>query len=261
MTSETPNPTIVDSLTASNIILGPTQADVAGYGELLRAVQNDEFIGYSPRLSAELTFMQIDSGDCGTFIDPGSTEDNLDLRSTRRLAQQRYIAGVLGLKVSPTRVDPRSYTASFDVGIPTIDEVPSVPAKDSAGRYIDESGNPLRPIQRDMIFAARFLAQNRDTFQQENAFTRLAHGVAEQAESGRVIVRDKVGDLQGAMSLVRQVARVLGHQVDVFTRTGEGEFTMKVDGIQKGFDAKNTTFKNKGSVVPFERVVPTTPSR
>lgn len=251
--AEVPDPAKIDTRTTSDIILGPTHADIAGYSELINALQSNEPIGFSPRVIAENTFLRLDDGTCGTFIDAAGLKE--DKESARKLVQQRYIAGVLGLKVSPTRVDTHAGTAVFTTEIPELDEAPPIPAMDAKGRYLDQSGAPLRPVPRDMLFAARFLAQNRETFMKKNAFTKLAHRVVEQAESGSIIVHDKVGNPQGAMSLVRQVARVLGYQVDVFTKTDEGTFIMKVDGLQKGFESNNTVFKVKGSVTTLEKII------
>lgn len=245
---------VTDSLAVPSSPLGPTSEDVASYADLLAAVNTGESVGYSPRTSAELTFGLIDKATLGSFINSDAETNGLDTRSARRIGQQRYIAGVLGLKVYPTVIDGHGGTASFTATIPEDYEVPPVPPQDSNKKFTGPDGQPLRPVQRDMVFSSRFLAANRAIFSQPQVFEELAYNVTQQAEGGMLTVGSHPSDPIGAMSLQRQIARVLGYEVDVYTKQANGTYTMPVSGIRKGFDDRFTHFKDKNGLNPKDQL-------
>jgi hypothetical protein len=103
-------------------------------------------------------------------------------------------------------------------------------------------------IRGDAIYAAHFIANNSAHFSRPGAFEELFARVVQQAETGSLEVMDRVGDVKGAMSLVRQVATVLGYKVKQFNQVpGEKDkFAAPVEGIRSGYDTAYTHFKVNG---------------
>jgi hypothetical protein len=238
---------------------GPTQEDINLYATMLDRIEagDESFTGkpgnfFNPRVNAELTFSRIDAGlgnntggGIGVIVNSDVMENGLDERSRYKLAQQRFIAGALGLKVGETRLT-QDLIASVDVSLPDKDSLPTLPSRSDDGKFYDEEGTEISTTKADAIYAAYFLVANKETFSQPNAFEDFCRKVVEQAEAGRIEVRDKVDDPKGAMALVRQTARVLGYEVGQYQQGDEaGTFVMTVPDIRKGFDGKNTHFKRK----------------
>jgi hypothetical protein len=220
---------------------GPQQEDIDGYKELLNASPDD--LGFNPRVNAELTSGRIDIGSLGTFTNPDVGTAGLDQYSSLRLAQQRYIAAALGLRVGDTVVSANSHTASAAVGLPEASNLPPRPARLADGSFVAADARPVSVVEADAIYAGHFIAANRQHFSQPTAFEDLFRRVVEQAEDGKLEVKDRVGDTRGACSMVRQVARILGYEVGDFNKTADGGYVMPVSGIRPGFDSKFSHFK------------------
>lgn len=209
----------------------------------MQGIADSADFGFNPRVNAELTSTQIDRNRLGIFTNPDVEINGLDDQARLKLGQQRYIAAVLGLMVGPTEINPGSYTAGAEVTLPTPDLLPNLPERTPAGKFVRVDGAEISQIQADAIYAAHFIANNSQVFSEPDIFEDLFGKVVEQAEEGNLTVEDKVGDPKGAMSLVRQVATVMGYQVQPFARTAQGTFTAQVEGIRTGFDSRFTHFK------------------
>lgn len=222
---------------------GPTPGDIADYSELLSRLDAGEEFRFNPRVNAELTSTLIDRVSLGCFINGDVGENGLDTDSRLKVSQQRYIAGVLGLNVGTTEINASSHTATTEVALPELDSLPDLPARTSYGKSINADGAEISQVQSDAIYAAHFIANNSSHFRKPGAFEELFGRVVQQAEGGTLEVGDKAGDPRGAMSLVRQVANVMGYKVQKFSKGSDGKFTAQVDGIRAGFDSQHTHFK------------------
>lgn len=201
-------------------------------------------LGFRPRTLAELTSTQIDRGFLGTFTNRDVGTVGLDLQPKLRLAQQRYIAGALGLQVGATEIQASSHTANAAVSLPDLGNLPPLPTRRANGRFISAEGPPLPNVQVDAIYAGRFIAARTSFFSQAGIFEKLFGDVVEQAERGNIETKNSA-DPAGSGAMLRQVARVLGYEIGVgnFHKTTAGTYAMPVHGIKPGFDNKNTHFK------------------
>lgn len=219
---------------------GPADEDVVAYKSLLQELRAGNSIEFNPRTNAELTSLRIDRRNdeelpLGTFTNSDVDTVGLDKDTQYKIAQQRYIAGILGLKVGPLDLRTSSHTVGSGVDIPDTTDIPTI-TKDAAGAFVDEKGEVMSQVRVDAIYSAHFIITNRDRFEQPKAFEELFRRVSDQAASGKIEVKDKVGDVKGAMSLVRQTARALGYEVGDFHRTSSDTFEMDTKGRISGFD-------------------------
>ncbi len=229
-----------------HVEFGPTQEDTANYIEILEKIKSGELpkLNFSPRVNAELASTQIDRGSLGIFVNSDVGENGLDDQSRLKFGQQRYIAGVLGLRIGENKINPNAHIASAEVTLPLVDRLPELPERTPKGKFVRNDGTEISQIQADAIYAAHFIANNREYFNFAGAFEGHFRRVVEQAEAGSLEVEDKLGDPKGAMSFVRQTAHVLGYKVKPFIRNTEGKYVAQVDGIEQGFEAEHTHFKH-----------------
>ena len=167
----------------------------------------------------------------------------MDLCTRLRLAQQRYIAGVLGLQVGATEIQVSSHMATAAVSLPDLGNLPPLPARRPNGGFIS-AGPPLSNVQVDAIYTGRFIAAHTPFFSQDGIFEKLFGDVVEQVEGGNIETKNSV-DPAGSGAMLRQVARVLGYEIGAgnFHKTTAGTYAMPVHGIKPGFDNKHTHFK------------------
>lgn len=243
MSEKTKTPPFTVSGSQGTPEFGPTPADVADYSELLSRLDAGEEFRFNPRVNAELTSEHIDNNFLESFINDDVGENGLDTDSRLKLSQQRYIAGVLGLNVGTTEINPSFHTARIEVALPESGSLPDLPQRTPVGKFINAVGAEISQVQSDAIYAAHFIANNSGHFSKPGAFEELFGRVVQQAEGGTLEVGDKAGDPRGAMSLVRQAATVMGYKVQKFAKGSDGKFTAQVDGIRAGFDSRHTHFK------------------
>ncbi len=234
-----------DALVASSSLeFGPGQAEVEIYKHLLDSLDQDEPLRFNPRVNAELTSDLIDRKRGGIFTNYDVATAGLDSRAAMKLAQQRYICGVLGLTVGPLEIEPRYHTAGFSIDLPNEASLPPKPERSTEGGFKDSEGHRISDIQGDAIYAGYFIAHNKDHFDKPSAFEDMFRRIVEQAEHGRIEVADLAGDIKGVVSTVRQIARILGYQVGDFVKDqATGKFFCAVSSTRKGFDSPNTRFK------------------
>lgn len=229
---------------------GPTSEDLARYKELLAKLDNGEELGFNPRFNAESVSKRLDdaikgeANPLGLFTDP--EEDRTQIlteESALKIAQQRYIAGVLGFKVGPTRIG--NGTAGASVEYPDAATLPERPSKGADDVFRRADGTPMSEVQGDAIYSAYFLAEHPAHFKQPDAFRKIFERVREGAVAGSVSINldTFADDTRGARSFIRQVARVMGYEVGGFvTDDGSSRARMVVTGTRKGFDGRRSSF-------------------
>ena len=193
-------------------------------------------IGFNPRTNAELTSEMLDKKkDLGSFI----SRDGLNQSDIFKLAQQRYIAGVFGFKVGPLTVNYDFGTANSEIERPRTPNLPQKPKRTTDG-FVDTDGKAISTVRADAIYSSHFIANNPDIFDEPKAFEGMFKRVIEEAEGGEIEVKDIAGDLEGVLSTVRQIARVLGYKVGDYQKNDEGNFSLPIDGTRAGFSISSS---------------------
>jgi len=176
-------------------------------------------------------------GNFASFGPDGQPSEIANLK----FVQQRYIAGILGLKVGPTEANAHEGHISATVTLPAPDDIPAAPTMNSnperteSDYYVAADGSTMSQVRGDAIHAARYIAAHNDHFSQDGSFAEIFAGAQKAAESGVIEIPQTADDVSGLMSLYRQVTRVLGYQVNGFTPEN-GVYQMKVGEMRKGFD-------------------------
>lgn len=231
---------------------GPTVEDGVLYRELLAKLDNNEELKFDPARNAESVAMRLDDaikgmpGRIGIFTSPEEESTGvIEESNALKLAQQRYVASVLGFTVGPNRLTKGAWAA--DVEYPDVSNLPELPRRSPDGVFRRPDGSPMPPLQVDAIFSAHFIANHPDKFKELDAFRKIFQKVREGALAGSVSIKldTFADDKRGARSFIRQAARVMGFEVGEFKTDDDGNTArMAVTGARKGFEGigRNSLF-------------------
>lgn len=213
---------------------GPTQWDVDMYGAFLRDLREGYDPGFNPATNAQQLGARMDNRMLGCFI---NSDGSVDKDDEYRIAQGRWAAGVMGMKVGETKIHSRGGTTQTPLELPDRDALPERPARKS-GEFFDAAGRRINVIQADAIGAAHYIARHRRTFMEPDAFQRRFERVEREIKAdGTVTVpADQVGAHIGdGLSFYRQVARVLGYTPGAYIVDEEKDaFVLRVAGNADG---------------------------
>ena len=194
-----------------SVVFGPTEWDIDTYSDFLRELKGGYDPGFNPAVTAQLIGARIDTGDVGCFIDPDNPTSK---DTTYRIAQGRWVASVLGLRVTETEMHLQSGTAVTRLEMPSLDTLPERPTRNN-GVFFDSAGRQISAIQADAIGAAHYIASHLNSFTQPKAFEKRFERVEREVKEDGVITvpAEQIGKHLGdGLSFYRQITRVLGYK-------------------------------------------------